>query len=204
MNGRSMQLRNASNNRVTRVGFAPLEMPRCHRDDDPRTGRDIQPQTFGVVVNGVKVNVSGQMVNGIFRLRTTFILCMINMTSLEYSVIFKMIVNEVRDPDRAHSLVRNMRLKGRTFSPDALDVERCAGFYLDFYECKLPEIEAEKSHFATISSHPTLSVGGHFMLFRHSSRGPYLEGSFYGESIPMNQLLSSDHGFILEPAEGLP
>ncbi|MCY0913269.1 hypothetical protein [Massilia antarctica] len=113
-------------------------------------------------------------------------------------MLFKMIVETISDPDRARFLVQNMRPKGRTFTPDALDVRRCAGFYLDFYECELPEVEAEKGHLATIASHPSLSIGGHFILFRHSSEGPFLEGSFYGESLSMNQLLSADHGFILE------
>jgi hypothetical protein len=123
---------------------------------------------------------------------------MITITPLEHSVLLKMILEEIKDPDRARFLVQKMRPKGRTFSPDVLDGRRCAGFYLDLYECELPEIEPEKSRLTAEASHPSLSIGADFIFFRHSSDGPFLEASFFGESVPIDQLLSADHGFILE------
>lgn len=123
---------------------------------------------------------------------------MITITPLEHSVLMKMILKEIKDPDRARFLVEKMRPQRRTFSPDVLDVRRCAGFYLDFYECELPEIVAEKSRLTAEVSHPSLSIGADFIFFRHSSEGPVLEASFFGESVLIDQLLSADHGFILE------
>ncbi|NHZ66460.1 hypothetical protein [Massilia genomosp. 1] len=120
------------------------------------------------------------------------------MTSLERSVLIRMILEEIKDPERARFLVQKMRPKGRTLSPDVLDVHRCAGFYLDLYECDLKEIAPEKSRLNAQAAHSSLSVGADFILFRYSSEGPVLEASFFGESVAIDQLLSVDHGFILK------
>lgn len=123
---------------------------------------------------------------------------MMTMTSLEHSVLIRMILEEIKDPERARFLVQKMRPKDRTFSPDGLDVRRCAGFYLDLYECDLKEIASEKPRLTAQATHSSLSIGADFILFRYSCEGPVLEASFFGESVTIDQLISVDHGFIFK------
>lgn len=117
------------------------------------------------------------------------------MTSLELQVLELLIFQEIKDMDRTRSLVETVRPKSRTFSPDALDERRSAGFYLSISDCSLLGISPLKPRLSVQATHPNLSVGADFILFKDSSEGPFLESTFYGESLPIEQLLSPDHGF---------
>ncbi|MBC3915978.1 hypothetical protein H8L32_00640 [Undibacterium sp. CY18W] len=122
---------------------------------------------------------------------------MINLTSLERSVLEQMIFEEIKDIDRARLLVSTVRPTSRTFSPDAMDIRRCAGFYINISDCEFLGISPEKPRFSVQAFHPSLSIGADFILFKESSEGAFLEATFYGESLLIEDLISPNHGFIL-------
>lgn len=123
---------------------------------------------------------------------------MIILTLLEEQVLQQMIFQEVRNIDQASLFVKTIRLDSRTFSPDSVDVQKCAGFFLNISNWEFLKDLREKSQLSMQASHPNLSIGADFILFVESPEGPFLEASFYGESLPIEVLLSRNHGFTFE------
>ncbi len=114
----------------------------------------------------------------------------------------RMACNEIRDPARARFVVSTVTLRSRTFSQDVSDNRRCVGFYLNMTACELVQGSDDDSPLTLQASHADLSIGADFILFKKSLEGPFLEATFYGESLSIDQLLSLEHGFHISEGAG--
>lgn len=120
-----------------------------------------------------------------------------NLTALESQVLRQMVINETGDMNLAKNFISTARVINRTFSPDALNAKRCTGFFTTMNESEFFDLMIMPPRLSLTATHPDLSVGADFILFKHSVEGPFLECSFYGDSLPIDTLLGDFHGFTL-------
>jgi hypothetical protein len=122
----------------------------------------------------------------------------IELTKLENDVMERMIAPFVgQEAGTVVGFLERLRAIDRSLSADALDGSKCCGFYVHFEDVPLPN--------NTTNSPPRLSVqaqreglpfGADFILFLTPGHHlKFLEGTFYGCSIPTIELMKNDHGF---------
>lgn len=126
---------------------------------------------------------------------------MIKMTLLEKNLIEAILSSKVLNAEAVADIVGRLVVKERVFSEDALDSNKCCGFYLHFADNDtLSNLDPLPHHLGIQGSHKELSIGADFILFMKQDGIDFLEASFYGEALPTELLLSDQHGFtILEP-----
>ncbi|WP_140806558.1 hypothetical protein [Rhodanobacter glycinis] len=125
---------------------------------------------------------------------------MINMSPLEKDIIVKILDLHFHTPGLTKHIVESLVVKSRKFSLDVLNKERCAGFYLHFNDNSLlSEFESLPRQVSIHVNHPGLPTGGDFLLFLTSVGGvDFLEASFYGDVLPISEIMSANHAFQID------
>lgn len=120
------------------------------------------------------------------------------LTVLEREVILAILTSLVRDGVLLSKIVSALAVAERSFSADALDKERCVGFFTDFAGNELLRgIDDIPHHLGVQASHHALPAGGDFILFFDQQKAgiKMLEASFFGNTLPIDELISVGHGF---------
>jgi hypothetical protein len=121
----------------------------------------------------------------------------IKLTKLENDVLQRMMDPFVDEAGAVIKFLENLHALGRSLSADALDESKCCGFYLNFEHASLP-IKTSKLplRLSLQALREELPFGADFILFlTPDHRLDFLEGTFYGHSIPAIELMKDDHGF---------
>jgi len=117
----------------------------------------------------------------------------IRLTVFERNIIMAMLSQNLLDAEVSAVIVDKLVVKDRFFSEDTLDTSKCCGFYLHFAENDvLKGIESVPHHIGLQGNHKELPVGADFVLFIKPNGIDFLEASFYGDTLPI-ELLLSDH-----------
>lgn len=120
------------------------------------------------------------------------------LTVLEREVIIAILTSLVRDEGLVFKIVGALAVAERSFSADVLDKERCVGFFVEFTgNALLGGIGDIPHHLGVQAGHNGLPAGGDFILFFDQQRAgiKMLEASFFGSTLPINELISVGHGF---------
>jgi hypothetical protein len=125
---------------------------------------------------------------------------MINMSPLEKDIVVKILDLHFNKPGLTKHIIESLIIKSRKFSLDVLNKERCAGFYLNFNDNSLlSEFESLPRQISIHVNHRGLPTGGDFLLFLTSVGGvEFLEASFYGDVLPISEIMNADHGFQID------
>jgi len=117
---------------------------------------------------------------------------MIEITSLEKLIISIMLLRKNENLND-EMIINSISFISRDFSVDAINESYCCGFYLEFlinqntFDLDMKKMISMQMH------HADLTYGADFILFLDKG---FLEATFYGLSLPIQRVLSKNHGFF--------
>ncbi|MBT9099096.1 hypothetical protein KFZ76_15450 [Methylovulum psychrotolerans] len=121
------------------------------------------------------------------------------MSPLEKTILQTILASIIGDVKMIAYIIENLVINDREFSEDALNKAQCCGFYLNFVSNEvLAGVEPLPHYLGIQASHKDLPVGADFIVFMNPQKGiDFLEAVFYSDTIPIQPLLSKDHGLTI-------
>ena len=117
-------------------------------------------------------------------------------TRLERDALGRLLTAHLQDPNLLANALTSLVIKSRTFSEDALNKAMCCGFYIDFENSDLPvEFRNLPPRLAVQAWHRGLPFGADFIFFLNQQNQVFLEATFYGCSIAIDDVVSDEHEF---------
>jgi hypothetical protein len=122
---------------------------------------------------------------------------MTNITPLEKDVIEKLLAEKF-GASIAFDALEALEIERREFSLDVENNSRCVGFYVHFRSNHLLSKFELPHHLSIHAFHDLLPAGCDFILyFKDGGAIDYLEATFYGDTLLVSEVASTDHRFRL-------